>query len=186
MPGQVGPVLGILVTKVRPRQDIDLRMVTPCQSGFCAKIVKSFAHPSCTVPSAQATVDPRGGLSQQNKRVVVLDLARVSLSMLAGWGRLVEIGRLEVSKTALGTEPRWLVEWAKFSGLRLCFDPEAVRLVGGPYVALEPHGPCFGIVVASDWDEVESVLDEGFLKAMGIATPWSERQARLVAMGLPK
>ena len=78
-----------------------------------------------------------------------------------------------------------LVDVANCAGVRLCFDAEAVRRAGGPY-RLEGGQHFYAILVASDWDEVEEVIDGTFLKSAGIATPSSKRQERLVAMGPPK
>ena len=78
-----------------------------------------------------------------------------------------------------------LVDVANCAGVRLCFDAEAVRRAGGPYLLERDQHFC-AILVASDWKEVEEVIDGTFLKSAGIATPWSKRQERLVAMGLPK
>ena len=59
------------------------------------------------------------------------------------------------------------------------------RRTGGPYL-LEGGQHFYATLVASDWKEVEEVIDGTFLKSAGIATPWSKRQEQLVAMGLPK
>ena len=96
-----------------------------------------------------------------------------------------QLGWPELSKTALGTECWRLVDVANYASVRLCFEQEAVRRAGGPYL-LEGDQYFDAVLVASDWDEVEEVIDGTFLKSAGIATPWSERQERLVAMGLPR
>ncbi|MFI5118611.1 MAG: hypothetical protein ACHP8B_18135 [Terriglobales bacterium] len=78
-----------------------------------------------------------------------------------------------------------LVDVANCAAVRLRFDAEAVRRAGGAYL-LEGDQYFYAILVASDWGEVEEVIDGTFLKSVGITTPWSKRQEQLVAMGLPK
>jgi hypothetical protein len=71
-----------------------------------------------------------------------------------------------VAKTALRTNFCQLQDFANFARVRLQFDAGATRRVGGPYL-LEGGQDYYAVLVTSNWDEVEGVVDGAFPQVNG-------------------